>query len=284
MFSKLEETCSYGYTANMRRMFQDIGRSKALNTRYREHLNSLNEMADIEFNIKVLSSRCWPLKQNYSISLPSELELSYQRFNNYYTSVHSGRKLTCLYQMCQGELETNYFKNRHIFQANILQMAVLLQFNKRLRFSLQQIELNTGINQVQLIQIIEILLQAKIIVSSDDESNISSKSVVELFAEYKNEKLWINIDIPLNMNTGQKFEEENATKAIEEYRRMKIRSAIVRIMRTRKTCEQRMLVGEVLFILAPLFHPNIPFINKCINKLIEMEFLERDGDTYSYLR
>ncbi|XP_037038939.1 cullin-1-like [Bradysia coprophila] len=282
MFSKLEQACNYEYTAKLRRMFQDIGKSKALNARYREHLNSLNVVADIDFNIKILSSRTWPFKQDCSsFSLPSELELSYQRFNDYFTSVHSGRKLNWLYLMCQGELETNYFKSRHIFQANIFQMAVLLQFNKKLRFSVQQIELNTGINQVQLIEIIKILLKSKIVASSDDESNISNTSVIELFAEYKNEKLRINIDIPLN--NEQKFEEENATQAIEEYSIMKIRAAILRIMKTRKICQCQLLVSEVIVTLAPRFKAKIPLIIKCINKLIQMEYLQRHGRTYSYL-
>lgn len=284
MISKLKQACGYEYTVKLQRMFQDIGTSKTLNARYREHLTKLNIVPDMDFNIQVLSSGSWPFNQSYSFSLPSELERSYQRFNEYYTSVHSGRKLNWLYQMCKGDLVTNCFKNKYTFQASTFQMAVLLQFNEQLSFSVQQIQSNTGINQDQLIQIIQILLKAKIITSTDDESNINNASVVELFEGYKNKKLRININIPLK--TEQKVEQENAIKTIEEDRKMEIQAAIVRIMKTRKVYQHNMLVGEVLAILATRFRPKIPLIKKCIDTLIEKEYLERvenQKDTYSYL-
>jgi len=239
---------------------------------------------DIDFSIQVLSSGSWPFSQSTPFSLPSELEKSYNRFNEYYTSVHSGRKLNWLYQMCKGDLVTNCFKNKYTFQASTFQMAVLLQFNEQLSATVQQIQTNTGINQDQLIQIIQILLKAKILTSTDDEANINDASVLELFEGYKNKKLRININIPLKQE--QKIEHENTQKYIEEDRKMEIQAAIVRIMKTRKVYQHMLLVGEVLQILATRFKPKIPLIKKCIDTLIEKEYLERvenQKDTYSYL-
>ncbi|XP_049781394.1 cullin-1-like [Schistocerca cancellata] len=286
MISKLKQACGYGYTSKMQRMFQDLGVSKNLNEEFRTYLNNSCKPMAIDFSIQVLSSGSWPFQQPRGFTIPRELVRSVHLFTVFYNSQRSGRKLCWLFNVSNGELVTHCFKRRYTLQASTFQMAILLQFNVSKTWTVQQLQESTQIGLDLVIQVIQSLMKAKLLQSESDENDLQPNSVIALPKIYKNRKFKVNINIPLEAEIETEQDHANVHKNIEADRKILIQAAIVRIMKTRKTLKHPQLVAEVLNDMSLRFRPKVHLIKKCIDILIEKDYLERsdsDRDTYRYL-
>ncbi|XP_062552969.1 cullin-1-like [Armigeres subalbatus] len=290
MISKLKENCGYEYTRKLQGMFQDIEISKGLNKKYNQYLKELCDATGqkngngTDFNVLVLSYGKWQFSQASPFSIPTEIEPCIQGFTSFYAKQYSGRKLNWMFNMSRGELVTNCFRARYTLQASTYQIAVLLQFNEQTCWTVQQLRENTDIDQGILVQILQILIKTKLLLTQEDDVELQATTTVELNTGFKSKKLRLNINQPLK--TEQKVDREVTEKIIEQDRMIMIQAAVVRIMKMRKSLNHSQLVGEVLTQLSTRFRPKVQAVKKCIQLLIEKEYIERQkgqNEVYNYL-
>ncbi|KHJ36163.1 putative cullin family protein [Erysiphe necator] len=292
MISKLKEACGYEYTNKLQRMFQDIQISKDLNSGFKDFECKLidGDPRPIDACYSILGTGFWPLNPpNTEFTPPAEIAKAYERFQTFYGKKHSGRKLTWLWQLCKGEVKANYCNNTKVpytFQVSTYQMAILLLFNENDKNSYEDVVTATKLKAEVLDPALAIMVKAKVLnvfpLGQDKKDMIGPGKKFHLNYDFKSKKLRINLNVAVK--SEQKQEIDDTHKTIEEDRKLLMQSAIVRIMKARKKMKHSQLVSETINQIRSRFIPKIPEIKKCIDILLEKEYLERlEDDEIGYL-
>ncbi|KAH8911393.1 Cullin-domain-containing protein [Coniochaeta sp. PMI_546] len=284
MISKLKEACGFEYTNKLQRMFQDMQISKDLNEGFKEHARALDtKVLDSQYSI--LGTGFWPLTApNTTFNPPIEISADCERFSRFYKNKHEGRKLTWLWQLCKGEVKATYCKNTktpYTFQVSLYQMAILLLFNERDHQTYDDIASTTQLNSEALDPSLSILCKAKVLLMKPD-GKVGPGANFVLNYDFKSKKLRVNLNVGMKSETKQ--EEQETNKTIEEDRKLLLQSAIVRIMKARKRMKHQQLLSETINQIRQRFVPKVSDIKKCIEILLDKEYLERlDDDDLGYL-
>ncbi|KAK0507616.1 hypothetical protein JMJ35_010139 [Cladonia borealis] len=291
MIGKLKEACGFEYTNKLQRMFQDIQISTDLNAQYKDFqakvLSPEELKAAVDPSYHILGTGFWPLSPpNTNFIPPQEIVSTYTRFQSFYFDKHSGRKLTWLWQLSKGEIKVNYVKNTKIpftFLVSTYQMAILLLFNDSDTIAYEAIQEATALSAEHLDPSLSVFVKAKVLIPSPETGKPEPGTTYSLNYNFKNKKVKVNLNITVKSEAKQEVEDTH--KTIEEDRKLLIQSAIVRIMKSRKRMKHVMLIQETINQIKSRFTPKVPDIKKCIDQLIEKEYLERleDNDELGYL-
>lgn len=150
------------------------------------------------------------------------------------------------------------------------------------------------------------LIESKLLLASAEQ--LEGNTEIRLNVDYSNKRTKFKITAALQRETPQ--EVEHTMSAVDEDRKLYLQAAIVRIMKSRKILKHNALIQEVsashgipyhprgdiqlkiLFLLQILsqskvtFAPSISMIKKCIESLIDKQYIERTptgSDEYSYV-
>ncbi|KAF2684163.1 Cullin-domain-containing protein [Lentithecium fluviatile CBS 122367] len=292
MISKLKEACGFEYTNKLQRMFQDMQISKDLNAAYKDWLEKTLDDADLKSSVDatyhILGTGFWPLTPPSTHFTPPQLIVqTYERFARFYNNKHQGRKLTWLWHLSKGEVKANYCKVAGqkacpTLQVSTYQMAILLLFNDSDTVTYDEIAEATKLGKETLDPSISVFIKAKILTAEPEGAKPEPGTTYKLNLGFRAKKIKTNLNIAIKGE--QKQEAEDTHKTIEEDRKLLMQSAIVRIMKSRKKMKHQQLVSETIQQIRNRFMPRIPDIKKCIDILLEKEYLERlEGDELGYL-
>ncbi|XP_075213693.1 cullin 2 [Lycorma delicatula] len=283
MINRLKQACGYEFTNKLHRMFTDISVSTDLNNKFSAFLKKDNIDLGINFSIYVLQAGAWPLGQTAltSFAVPQELEKSVLMFENFYHNHFSGRKLTWLHHLCQGELKLGYLKKPYIVTMQTFQMAVLLLFENADSLTCAEVQETLQLNADQFSKHISSLVDCKLLLANSE--TLIGDTVLSLNMEYSNKRTRLRISTALQKESPQELEQ--TVTAVDEDRKLYLQAAIVRIMKSRKVLRHNTLIQEVLS-QSKAFAPAISMIKKCIESLIDKQYIERtpnSSDEYSYV-
>ncbi|KAG9313516.1 hypothetical protein JVU11DRAFT_5842 [Chiua virens] len=228
--------------------------SKDLTDQFKERMQQNHDDMDINFSIMVLGTNFWPLNApNNDFIIPPEILPTYDRFSKYYQTKHSGRKLTWPWNYLKNKLWMNYLNQKYILMTSSYQMAVLLQYNNHNTLSLEELQTATVISKDILVQVLSLLVKAKILVNEETDQ-------YDLNPNFKSEKIRVNLNQPIK--TEVKAESSEVLKTVDEDRKYVTQATIVRIMKARKTMKNQPLIQEVISQISQRFAPKIPDIKK----------------------
>ncbi len=144
--------------------------SKDLTDQFKERMDQNHDDNDINFSVMVLGTNVWPISApDHEFIIPKEINVTYGRFTKYYQTKHSGRKLTWLWNYSKNELRTNYLNQKYILMTSSYQMAVLVQYNTHDTMSLDELVAATSIRKDLMMQVLALLVKAKILVNEEQE-------------------------------------------------------------------------------------------------------------------
>ncbi|KAG9048975.1 hypothetical protein FS837_011526 [Tulasnella sp. UAMH 9824] len=280
MIAKLKEACGFEYTKTLQRMFMDMSLSKDLTNSFREKMAQTHDESelDVEFSVMVLGTNFWPLTApRDEFVLPKDILPTYERFTRYFGHRHQGRKLIWLWNYSKNELRTSYLKEKYILTCSSYQMAVLVQYNDQDTLSLDELLEATGIDKESLVQVLGVLVKARILINKEQDQ-------YDLNPSYKSKKIRVNINLPTK--TEVKAESANVLKTVVEDRKYVIQATIVRVMKARKQLRNQQLIQEVTAQISQRFTPRVPDIKKAIDTLLQKGYIERvegQPDLFNYV-
>lgn len=127
-------------------------------------------------------------------------------------------------------------------------------------------------------------------ISTAQQYSLTPTTRIRLNLDFTSKRAKFKIAVVQRDTHYQQLREQNESEqthsSIDEDRKLYIQAAIVRVMKYRKSAKHNHLIQEVIGLTKNHFTPSVPMIKKCIEILIEKQYLERKlnaADEYKYI-
>ncbi|XP_034829354.1 cullin-3 isoform X1 [Maniola hyperantus] len=311
MISKLKTECGCQFTSKLEGMFKDMTVSNTIMEEFKEHvLSSGSNLHGVDLSVRVLTTGFWPTQSaTPKCNIPTTPRTAFEVFRSFYLAKHSGRQLSLQPQLGSADLHATFRAHaapaspprsppaaapapaprRHIIQVSTFQMCVLLLFNKRERFTYEEILNETDIPEKDLVRALQSLAMGKptqrVLIKHPKTKEIEPSHQFYVNDAFTSKLHRVKIQTVAAKGESEPERRETRNK-VDEDRKHEIEAAIVRIMKARKKMAHTLLVAEVTEQLRARFLPSPVIIKKRIEGLIEREYLARTPDdrkVYTYV-
>ncbi|TAQ88352.1 hypothetical protein B7494_g3310 [Chlorociboria aeruginascens] len=285
MLAKLKAECGNAFTRNLEQMFKDQELARDEMVTYKQHLSNTSTTT-MDLQVSILSAAAWPSYPDVTVNLPDEVARHIDKYDRHYKHKHTGRRLTWKHALAHSVVKAKFNKGTKELLVSAFQAIVLVLFNNLPQcgsLSYEHIQQTTGLVDVELQRTLQSLACGKlrILTKHPKGRDVNPTDTFTINLNFTDPKYRIKINQIQLKET--KEENEQTHERVVQDRQYETQAAIVRIMKSRKTMTHANLVAEVINQTKGRGAVELPEIKKNIEKLIEKDYLEREGGSYVYL-
>ncbi|KAK4135341.1 Cullin-domain-containing protein [Trichocladium antarcticum] len=297
MLAKLKSECGASFTHNLEQMFKDQELARDEMTAYKGWLAGTGQgNGGVDLDVNILSAAAWPTFPDVKVLLPKEVLDQVSTFDTYYKSKHTGRRLTWKHNMAHCVIRAQFNRGPKELLVSSLQAAVLMLFNdvegdvgpsKNSTaagvLSYEQIAHSTGLQGDELDRTLQSLAcgRARVLAKHPKGRDVAPTDTFTVNRAFTDLRFRIKIN---QIQLRETKAENRAThQRVAADRQFETQAAIVRIMKSRKTLTHAQLVMEVVDQTRGRGAVEAADIKANIDKLIDKDYIERDGGSYTYL-
>ncbi|KAI1355838.1 ubiquitin ligase subunit CulD [Xylaria sp. FL0043] len=284
MLAKLKSECGSDFTRNLEQMFKDQQMARDEMASYKAWREGNGHTSKLDLNVSILSAAAWPTYPDTQLLLPDEVASQIEQFAGYYINKHTGRRLTWKHSLAHCVIKASFNKGPKELLVSAYQAVVLTIFNQTDGpISYQQIAEHTGLAGQDLDRTLQSLACGKFRVLTKDPKGkeVNQTDTFSINKSFSDPKFRIKINQIQLKET--KEENKETHERVARDRQFETQAAIVRIMKSRKTMTHANLVAEVINQTKKRGAVEPSEIKQNIEKLIEKDYLEREGSSYTYL-
>ncbi|KAK3322302.1 Cullin-domain-containing protein [Apodospora peruviana] len=291
MLSKLKSECGSSFTHNLEQMFKDQELAKDEMKSYKEWMTGTGRTeknSGVDLTVNILSAAAWPSYPDVRVLLPKEVLEQITTFDSYYKNKHTGRRLTWMHNLAHCVVRAQFNRGPKELQVSAFQAVVLVLFNDVEDravpvLSYEQISQATGMAGGELERTLQSLACGKVRVLTKHPKgrDVNKTDTFTVNKAFTDPKYRVKINQIQLKETNEENQETHQRVAAD--RQFETQAAIVRIMKSRKTMTHLQLVTEVINQTRSRGALDAGDIKMNIEKLIEKDYIEREGGSYTYL-
>ena len=220
---------------------------------------------------KILTLSYWGIN-NTECNIPNSIQKYLKEYDEEYNELFKERQIKWNNDLSTINLVIELDKKYQI-TCNFIEYSIINLFNTKMTYDFNELKQLLIIKKETLFDYINNLIKIKLLVTNNnlvDES--SSLTFNKHFTSKKTKIIIPKIEKSKNESKTQLYENRNEN----------INAVIIRIMKSKKTMSYNSIIIELNNTIT-IFKPQIKDIKKCIENLIERDYLERNDNDKSIL-
>ena len=297
VLTRLKQQCGQQFTSKMEGMVNDLQLAKEKERQFSDWLDRKSIKLPLDLTVTVLTTGFWPTYKALEINLPEEMMAGIEHFSRFHDeSNNKTRKLAWQLGLGQVSVKATFDKTYELILMPS-QVSVLMLFNDAGSLSSSASASSAGGGGISYSELLErtklpdedlrrsltslaMTNNRKLLMKSPEGRTINKDDVFRVNEKFTDRARRIRVTLP-PVDDRRKVQDD-----VGKDRKYAIEAAIVRTMKARKTLTHSILVMEVVQQLSAMFAPDVKMLKRCIEGLIEREYLERDQSdqqTYHYV-